>query len=174
MYGLINTLPVSPPPVVGSVALNRGSFASVRAASEIPLTAAVVSSGWPDESTRVNVPVSTKPPSWFDAVAVTGVLVTCPTNAPAGMPVPVTAFPASVATIALSAIVELPADAVALASVRGPGGLSPPPSRHVPAGCAGTVCATQLLGRSTNPLYPGPGYSSLPLASLASGVLGPV
>src|SRR5262249_36510678 len=37
----------------------------------------------------------------------------------------------------------------------------------------GTVWFTQLLGRSTKALSPGPGRSSFPLASIASGVFGP-
>ena len=84
-----------------------------------PLTAPVVCSGWPVASTRVNDPVTAGPPLWIGAVAVTGVSVTVPTNAPAGMPVPVTDRPSSVATIALSVIVAAPAAAVAPASVRG-------------------------------------------------------
>ena len=90
------------------------------------------------------------------------------------MPVPVTERPTSVATALLSAIVEVPPPRSRPASVRGPGTGLPPPSRQVPAGWAGTVCATQLAGRSMNALSPGPGYSSLPSASLASGVFGPV
>ena len=63
---------------------------------------------------------------------------------------------------------------MAPASVRGPGTGLPPPSRQVPAGWDGMVWATQLAGRSMKALSPGPGYSSLPWASFASGVFGPV
>ena len=62
MYGLIRTLPVSPPPLVASVASYSGSVGGVSPPSVIPLTAPVVSSGWPVESTSVKSPVSTKPP----------------------------------------------------------------------------------------------------------------
>src|SRR6266568_3742839 len=111
MNGLISTLPVSPPPLVESPKSNSGSVVAVRAPSVIPLTAPVVASGCPAESTRVNDPVSTKPPLWLGAVAGTKLSVTGPTKAPAGMPVPVTGRPLSVATTALSAIVETPAAA---------------------------------------------------------------
>ena len=119
----------------------------------------------------MNEPVSTLP---LGDVAVTGVSVTLPTNAPAGMPLPLAERPASVATIELSAIVELPASAFAPASVRAPGTWLPPPSRQVPAGCEGIVCAMQSLGRSRYSLNPGPGYSSSPASFFSSGVLGPV
>src|SRR5215471_3640049 len=129
MYGLISTLPVSPPPVAASAASNSGSVA--------------------------------------------GVSVTLPTKAPAAIPVPDTDRPSSVITAELSVITEAPAPAVAPASVRGPGTGLPPPSKQVPAGWDGTVCATQLAGRSRKALSPGPGYSSLPWASFISGVFGP-
>src|SRR5580692_3474294 len=148
MNGLISTLPVSPPPEVAPVAENSGSVLGDRAPSVTPATGPVVLSGWPEESTRVNDPVSTKPPFWLGCVAVTGVSVTWPTNAPAGIPAPVTDRPVSVATALLSAMVEVPAAAVAPASARAPGTGLPPPSRHVLAGCDGTVWATQLAGRS--------------------------
>src|SRR6266568_135015 len=106
MNGLISTLPVSPPPLVESPKSNSGSVVAVRAPSVIPLTAPVVASGCPAESTRVNDPVSTKPPLWLGAVAGTKLSVTGPTKAPAGMPVPVTGRPLSVATTALSAVDE--------------------------------------------------------------------
>ena len=94
----------------------------------------------------MNDPVSARPPFWLGCVGVAGVSVTGPTKAPAGIPVPVTDRPTSVDTALLSAIVEVPAGAVAPASVRGPGTGLPPPSRQVPAGWAGTVCGTQLAG----------------------------
>ena len=116
----------------------------------IPLTAPVVGSGSPEAFTSVNEPVSTKPPLWFGAVAVTGrVGDLADERARRDACTGHRDVPASVATIELSAIVELPAaGALALASVRAPGTLLPPPSRQVPAGCAGTVWATQSLGRS--------------------------
>ena len=146
----------------------------MRGPSVIPLTAPVLTSAWPDAPTSVNEPSTTKPPFWFGAFAITGVLVTLPTKAPGGTPAPVTVRPMSVTTIALSEIVELPLGAVAPASVRGPGTFAPPPSRQVPLGFGGTDWATQLPGRSTNALSPGPGYSSWPSAFLARGVFGPV
>src|SRR5690348_1079202 len=162
MNGLISTLPVSPPPVVASVASNSGSVAGVRAPRVTPLTGPVVVSGAPRESAGVNEPVSASPPLWDGAVAVAGVSVTVPTNAPAGMPLPVTGRPSSVMTAELSVMVETPEAAVAPASVRGPGTGLPPPRRQVPAGFDGTVWATQFAGRSRKALSPGPGYSSLP------------
>src|SRR5215470_13823977 len=121
MNGLISTLPVAPPPFVTPVALNSGSSDGDRAPRVTPITGPVVLSGSPDASTSRNDPVSTEPPLWAGAVAVAGVSVTRPTKAPAGMPVPVTDLPLSVTTAALSAIFELPAAAVAPASVRAPG-----------------------------------------------------
>src|SRR6185437_15078040 len=123
MNGLIRTLPVSAASVMAPVAENSGSVLGERAPRMTPDTAAVVfSRWWPEESTRTNDPVSTRPPLWLGWVAVTG------------MPVPVTDRPTSVATALLSAMVDVPADAVAPASVRGPGTWLPPPSRQVPAG----------------------------------------
>ena len=112
----------------------------------------MVSSGWPEALTSANDPATTKPPFWFGAVAITGVLTTLPTNEPAGMPGPDTVRPTSVMTPSCRQMVELAIGAVADASVRGPGTLVPPPSRHVPLGRGGTVCATQLAGRSMKAL----------------------
>lgn len=153
----MSTLPVSPPPFVASVASNSGSVAGVRAPRTTPLTAPVVASGAPFAPTSRNDPVSASPPLCEGTSGVFGVSVTAPTNAPAGMPVPATDRPASVATTELSAIVELPDAAFAPASVRAPGTGLPPPRMHVPAGWAGTVWATHVLGRSMNALSPGPG-----------------
>jgi len=158
MYGLIRTLPVSPPPVVGSVALNSGSVAFVSAPSVTPFVAAlttpVVWSGLPEASTSSNEPVSASPPLCDGAVAVVGVSVTEPTKAPAGIPVPVTERPSSVITAELSAMVELPVGAVAPLSFRAPGEWLPPPRMHDPAGCG---AGRQLFGRSMSALSPGPG-----------------
>ena len=155
MNGLMSTLPVSPPPFVGSVASYSGSVAGVRAPSVTPLTAAVVVSTAPVESTLVNRPVSAGPPAGMSGELDAS--VTWLTKAPAGMPVPVTERPASVATIESSRIVDTPDAAVAPLSVRAPGTWLPPPRRQVPAGCDGAVCATHASGRSTNALSPGPG-----------------
>ena len=54
MYGLISTLPVSPPPLVSPVAVNSGSVWAVSAASVIPLTGPVVWTGSPLASTSWN------------------------------------------------------------------------------------------------------------------------
>ncbi|HEY6428581.1 MAG TPA: hypothetical protein VIX84_15270, partial [Acidimicrobiales bacterium] len=93
--------------------------------------------------------MSTVPLLCEAAVAVVGVSVTGPTNAPEGIPVPVTERLSSVMTAELSAITDVPAAAVAWLSVRAPGEWLPPPSRQVPAGCGvGKVWATQVFGRS--------------------------
>src|ERR1700760_3755002 len=134
MNGLMITLPVSPPPLVASVASYSGSVDGERAPRVTPLTAAVVGIGRPEELTSTNDPVSARPPLWFGTVAVAGVSVTLPTRAPAGIPVPVTVRPTSVETAALSAITVSPAAAVAPASARAPEPGLPPPSRQVPAG----------------------------------------
>lgn len=63
---------------------------------------------------------------------MTGVSVTLPTKAPAGMPVPDTDRPSSVLTAGLSVITETPAPACAPASVREPGTGLPPPSGGAP------------------------------------------
>ena len=127
MYGLISTSPVSPPPVVGSNASYSGSVAALCGPSVIPLTAAVVGSGFPLASTSTNEPVCEKPPLPDGSVAVTGVSVTVPTNAPAGMPVPVTLLPSSVRLIELSSIVVASIAAVAPLSVRPCDVALPPP-----------------------------------------------
>jgi hypothetical protein len=73
------------------------------------------------------LPVSPPPPFWPGAVAVTGVPVTGPAWAPAGMPVPVVLCPVPVAVVELPVIMVEPAAAVAPAPVRAlrPGGFSP-------------------------------------------------
>ncbi len=96
MYWLISTLPVSPPPLVASVASISGSVAAVLAPRVTPLTAAVVSSACPPESTSGKNPVTAESVA---LAAVVGSSLAVPTKAPGGIPVPATERPASVATI---------------------------------------------------------------------------
>ena len=115
MNGLISTLPVSPPPGVGSVALNSGSGVSPGARSDgspsalsvMPVTGPVGSTGLPSWLTSWNDPVVAEP------VLVVGksgpVSVTAPTKEFAGMLVPVTSRPVSSARIELSEMTFDPA-----------------------------------------------------------------
>ena len=88
MYGLISTLPVSPPPVVGSVASKSGSSADVRAASVTPLTGARRRRApLPLESTSVN-DAGVGRARLAGTSGTYGASLTWPTNAPAGIPAP--------------------------------------------------------------------------------------
>ena len=125
MNGLIRTLPVSPPPVVGRVALNSGSGVcpaarsdgSPSALSVMLLTGPVGSTGLPFWLTSWNDPVVTEP---VFVVGKSGpVLVTAPTKEFAGMLVPGHWRPVSLATIALS---EMTFDPGAAADGVGPRG----------------------------------------------------
>src|ERR1700687_3982203 len=101
----------------------------------------------------VNAPVvaSSLPPAPFGEVGVLGLLKTWPTKAPAGMPVPVTERPTSVA-MADRAVISVAPDAAEAVSVLAPWIALPPPSRQVPLGLDGTVWATQEAGRSIKAL----------------------
>ena len=63
MKGLMSTLPVSPPPVVGSLASNSGSVASVRAARVTEVTAPLGAVGTPLQTSE-NDPFTARPPLW--------------------------------------------------------------------------------------------------------------
>ena len=93
MNGLIRTLPVSPPPLVALRESNSGSVDGVRAPNVTPLTGRGRPQRPPravDERERAR---DDEPAAWLACVAITGVFVTGPTNAPAGIPVPVTVRP---------------------------------------------------------------------------------
>ena len=165
MNGLIRTLPVSPPPVVGRVALNSGSGVwpgarsegSPSALSVMLLTGPVGSTGLPSWLTSSNDPVVTAP------VLVVGksgpVFVTAPTNEFAGTLVPVTSRPVSSDRIEGSVISLDPVPPVTV-SVRAAGGLPAPPRTMPGTQLAGTSAGLVWVhtgGRSTKALLPGPG-----------------
>src|SRR5579875_3011179 len=175
MNGLISTLPVSPPPGVGSVRSNSGSgvcpavrWPGCPSALMVTLvTAPVGRIGFPDSSTSWNEPSTAEP------VLVVGncgpVSLTAPTNASAGIglvppgpvvsTVSVTWRPVSIATAELS-VMNVDADEPLAASVLAPG-VVPDPPRTIPgthpAGTGVGVVAVQAAGRSMNALLPGPG-----------------
>ena len=72
MYGLMRTLPASPPPLVASSASYRGSLPGVGAEGDRGYRAGS-GDGLAVPSTRTNSPVSTKPPLNLGAVALTKV-----------------------------------------------------------------------------------------------------
>ena len=161
MYGLIRTLPVSPPPGVGSVASQSGSavwLAPRSFGSSSALT------GVPEAFTSWKEPVSTGP---LLLTAVSGVSVTVPTNEPAGIgsgvsTVSVTIRPVSSARIELSVIMleaVLPLTPAEEPSVRAVAE-EPEPPPTIPgtqsAGMSGLVEA-QTGGRPMKALLPGPG-----------------
>src|ERR1700759_4362161 len=182
MNGLISTLPVSPPPVVGAVAFHNGSavwpgarcIGSPSALSVIVLSGPVGLTGVPSWLTSWNEPVVAEP------VLVVGnsgpVLTTAPTQELAGTPVPVTARPVSSDTIAVS-VIMLDAPPPVTVSVRAPGGLPAPPRTMPGTQSAGTltgVVDVQTGGRSMKALLPGPGYSWSPWWFVPRVEFGPV
>ena len=145
----MSTLPVSPPPVVGvgrvkqrfgGIGLRRQGHTTHRAGDVHRLAVGV------DEHKRPDVDSPTRRAVGGGSG---GRRVGHPADVgPAGMPLPVTARPLSVATIELS-FDHVRLMHTTLASVRAPAGVTAVPSRQVPAGWAGVVWATQLSGRST-------------------------
>ena len=165
MNGLISTLPVSPPPVVGRVALNSGSGVcpgarsdgSPSALSVMLLTGPVGSTGLPSCPTSWNDPVVTEP------VFVVGnsgpVLVTAPTKEFAGMLVPVTARPVS---LAQDRVVRDDVGPGAAGDGVGPGArraarAAAHDAGHAVAGTSVGLVWVHTGGRSTKALLPGPG-----------------
>src|SRR3984957_15886220 len=143
MNGLIRTLPVSPPPVVGRGALNSGSgvwplarsLGSPSALSVMLLTGPDGSTGVPSWLTSWNDPIVAEPV--FVVRNCGPVSVTAPTKELAGTLVPVTARPVSSATIELSVMVLEEAPPVTV-SVGAAGGLPAPPSTMPGTQSAGT------------------------------------
>ncbi len=93
MYGLMRTLPVSPPPGVGSVASNSGSAVSARpgrgslgspsALSMTLVTVPLMGTGLPASSMATNDAATVGPPLLV-GIAGSPVSDTVPTNSPLG------------------------------------------------------------------------------------------